>query len=75
MLQRSPVCLVCGNSSVREVHCLEDLAKDEKRSLGFGHRGCSGTLYAQSAGNLRFGMRPTTYTYDIDGHLISTTYD
>ena len=75
MLQRSPVCLVCGNSSVLEMRCLENLAKDEKRSLGFGHPGCSGTLYAQSAGALRFGIRPATYTYDIDGQLISTTYN
>jgi len=75
MLQRLPVCLVCGNSSVLEMRCLENLAKDEKRSLGFGHPGCSGTLYAQSAGALRFGIRPATYTYDIDGQLISTTYN
>ena len=74
-LKRLPVCLECGKSAVRKVQPPKELTEKTKVSLGLGHPWCAGTLYAQSSGSLRIGIRPITYTYDIYGRLISTTYD
>ena len=74
-LKRPPVCLTCGGSSVHPIKLPEGADGDVPIDLDIKHRGCSGHLRVQGSGGLRMGMRPITYTYDIHGHLLSTTYD
>lgn len=70
-LQRDPVCLTCGNTSVTPIIRTAGGSNDTSvRSLGVVHPGCGGQLKIQGSGNNRIAPAEVTRIYDINGQKI-----
>lgn len=75
-LHRPPVCLSCGSAHVEPIEWSNLMSTDDEnaRSLSVAHPGCSGTFVLFGSGGLQEQRSLQTFTFDLDGRLLSKRY-